>query len=89
MPFYKYKYIKEEKEYEETKDFADKNSLYNTVRSNNATIVSVEEIKNKKNIIKFFSFRKKIKSQEIITFAKNLAVMIDAGLSVSRALAVL
>src|SRR3989339_345324 len=89
MSFYKYKYIKEGKEYEETKEFSDKASLYGAVRSENGSIVSVKEVKSEKSQIKFFSLRKKIKTQEIITFAKNLSVMIDAGLSVSRSLSVL
>lgn len=89
MPLYKYKFIKDGEEKEETKEFSDKAALYSVVRANNASIVSAEEIKGKKSPINFFLFRKKIKSQEIITFAKNLSVMIDAGLSVSRALTVL
>lgn len=89
MPLYKYKYLKEGKEYEETKEFSDKGALYASVRSESGSIVSVKEVKSEKSRIKFFSLRKKIKTQEIITFAKNLSVMIDAGLSVSRSLSVL
>ena len=89
MSFYKYKYIKDGEEHEETKEFSDKASLYASVRANNGSILSAEEIKSKKVSLKFLSFRKKIKSQEIITFAKNLAVMVDAGLPVSRSLSIL
>lgn len=89
MPLYKYKYIKDGEEKDETKEFADKGALYNAVRLNNASIISAEEVKNKKISLKIFVFRKKIKPQEVITFAKNLAVMIEAGLSVSRAMSVL
>jgi type IV pilus assembly protein PilC len=89
MPLYKYKYIKDGEEKEETKEFADKAALYGAVRSDNGSIISAKEIKGEKTPFKLFSFRKKIKSQEIITFAKNLAVMIDAGLSISRALSIL
>lgn len=90
MPNYKYKYIKESKEYEETKEFPDKNFLYKFVRENNGSILSVEEL-NGKNFfdIKFLSFGGRIKPQEVINLAKNLAVMIDAGMSISRALQVL
>lgn len=88
MPLYKYKYIKEGEEQEETKSFADKAALYQEVRLNNASVVSVEEEKAKASF-KFISFKRRIKPQEIVTFAKNLAVMIDAGLSVSRALTIL
>ena len=89
MPLYKYKYIKDGEEKEETKEFADKGALYNAVRLDNGSIISAEEVKSKKLPFKFFSLIKKVKSQEVITFAKNLAVMIEAGLSVSRALSVL
>jgi type IV pilus assembly protein PilC len=89
MPIYKYKYIKDGEEREEEREFTDKAALYASVRSENGSIVSAEEIKNGGASFKFFSIRRKIKSQEVITFAKNLSVMVDAGLSVSRALTVL
>lgn len=89
MPFYKYKYIKDGEEIEETKEFSDKASLYLAVRSNRGSITVAEEVGSNKKSLSLFSFRKGIKPQEQITFAKNLAVMVDAGLSVSRALAVL
>jgi type IV pilus assembly protein PilC len=89
MPFYKYKFIKNGEEFEETKEFSDKATLYKDIRSGDGSIISAEEIKDGKTPFKIFSFKKKIKSQEIITFAKNLSVMVDAGLSVSRSLTVL
>lgn len=89
MPTYKYKFIKDGAEKEETREFADKAALYNTIRAENGSIISAKEIKSKKSLPALFSFRKKIKSQEVINLAKNLAVMIDAGLSISRALSVL
>lgn len=89
MPLYKYKYTKGGQELEETKEYADRGALYAAIRSAGGSVISVEEIEAKKSSIKIFSFSKKIKSQEIITFAKNLSVMVDAGLSVSRALSVL
>lgn len=89
MSLYKYKYIKDETEKEETREFADKGALYTAVRSEGGSILSAEEVKTKGASLKFFSIRKKIKSQEVITFAKNLAVMVDAGLAVSRALSIL
>lgn len=89
MSLYKYKYKKDGEEYEETKEFEDKAALYMSVRSNNGSIISAEEVKSKKSSFKLFSFRKRIKPQEVITFTKNLSVMIDAGLSVSRAMTVL
>ncbi|PIR39972.1 MAG: hypothetical protein COV33_02350 [Candidatus Zambryskibacteria bacterium CG10_big_fil_rev_8_21_14_0_10_34_34] len=88
MPLYKYKYIKDEEEKEETKEFDSKTSLYSTIRLSGGSIISAEEVG--KNKVSFeFSFRKKVKPQEIIIFAKNLSVMVDAGLSVSRSLNIL
>ncbi|MFA6269693.1 MAG: type II secretion system F family protein [Candidatus Paceibacterota bacterium] len=89
MSLYKYKYIKDGVEQEETKDFADKAALYTALRASGSSIISAEEVTSVKTGLKIFSFRKKIKSQEVITFAKNLAVMIDAGLAISRALSIL
>jgi len=89
MATYKYKYIKEGVEQEETKEYPDKGALYAAVRADNGSIISVEEVKQKKSSFKFTLFGKKVSQQKIITFAKNLAVMIDAGLSVSRALSIL
>ncbi|NLE07008.1 MAG: type II secretion system F family protein [Parcubacteria group bacterium] len=89
MPFYKYKFIKDGEKHEKTGEFADKAALYAAVRNDGGSIISVEETKPKTSALKLFSFRKKIKTQEIITLARNLSVMLDAGLSVSRALTVL
>src|SRR3989344_2611500 len=89
MPTYKYKYIKDGEEVEEERDFADKGVLYASVRASGGSIVSAEEVNPKKISFKIFSFKKKIKSEEQINFAKNLAVMVDAGLSVSRAISIL
>lgn len=88
MPLYKYKILKDGEETEETKEFADKAALYASVRGIGGTMVSAKEVKDKKSGFRF-SLGKRIKTQDIIHFAKNLAVMIDAGLSISRALAVL
>ena len=59
MPLYKYKYIKDGEEKEETKEFADKGALYNAVRLDNGSIISAEEVKSKKLPFKFFSLIKK------------------------------
>lgn len=88
MSLYKYKAIKDGVEYEETKEFENKQELYLSIRKNAATVVSVEEVTGKK-IHLGFSFLKRVKAQEIISFAKNLAVMLDAGLSVSRAISIM
>ena len=85
MAIYKYKVIREAKEYEEEKEFTDKGALYAYVRKNDWSLISAEEVRTRKISLKFFSFSKKIKMAEQITFAKNMAVMIDAGLSVGYA----
>lgn len=89
MSFYKYKASNSEgNEYEATKEFSDKAALYSALRKEGSTLLSVEEIKEHK--IQFhFSIRKAVKAEELISFAKNLAVMTDAGLPVSRALSIL
>lgn len=89
MPIYKYKYIKAGETLEETKEFENKIALYNAIRAEGGSVVSTEELKSGSKMSFSFSVRKKVKPQEQITFARNLAVMIDAGLSVSRALAIL
>ncbi len=89
MPIYKYKYLKDGEEKEEVKNFPDKGDLYAAVRSESGSILSVEEVESRKSLIKFFSFGRGISAEEQIAFAKNMAVMIDAGLSISRALSVL
>lgn len=89
MSLYKYKFIKNGEKIEETKEFPNKESLYVAIRAQGGSILSTEEVKKSKSLPGFLSFSQRIKAQEIITFAKNLAVMIEAGLSVSRALAVL
>jgi hypothetical protein len=48
MPIYKYKFLKDGVETDETKDFSGKESLYAYIRSNNASVISVEEIKSGK-----------------------------------------
>lgn len=89
MPLYKYKYIKEGEEKEETKEFQDKAALYMSIRSIGGSILSSEEVGAKGPAFKLFSFKKGVKPAELINFAKNLAVMLDAGLSVSRAISIL
>lgn len=88
MPLYKYKYIKNGEEKEETKNFKDKFELYNFLHKDGASIVASEEIKEKRNFSISF-LPKKIKPQDKISFAKNLAIMIESGLSVSRAVSIM
>lgn len=88
MPLYKYKYILNGEERESVKSFSDKATLYANVRAEGGSILSSEEVTVKKSLFDF-SFRRKIKQEEIINFAKNIGIMINAGLSISRAISVL
>ncbi len=88
MPLYKYKYIINNEEKEETKEFEDKKSLYDFLHKEGGVLLSSEEVLAKKTFSLNLSLGK-IKAQEKISFAKNLAIMIDAGLSVSRALTIM
>lgn len=91
MALFKYKAIdKEGKQIEESKEFEDKSDLHSYLRKGNNTIVSMEEVK-KRNLIPNLniSIFNRVKSEQKISFAKNLAVMLDAGLSLSRALSIL
>ncbi len=89
MPLYKYKVAnKDGSEVEETKEFENKSALYSSIRKTGGAIIASEAVRERKINIKL-SFLKKVKTQELIAFANNLAVMLDAGLSVSRALAIM
>ena len=44
MPLYKYRYVKDGEEKEETKSFADKAALYLAVRGNQGSILFAEEV---------------------------------------------
>lgn len=89
MPIYKYKAVKNGEHYEGVKELPDKGALYAEVKNEGGMIVDVEEKKEKSG--GGFSFRigGGIKNDEKISFAKNLAVMIEAGISISRALSIM
>lgn len=86
---YKYKAIKNGSEYGETKEFADKAALYAEVKREGGMIVSVEEVKSSSGSKFNFKITSGIKADEKISFAKNLAVMLEAGISLSRALGII
>jgi len=89
MPIYKYKTINQGgEEQEETREFSDKAALYAFVRRSGGNIVSADEVGGGEKKLFRFSFGG-VKPQDKIAFARNLAVMLDAGLAVSRALSIL
>ncbi|HEY4516157.1 MAG TPA: type II secretion system F family protein [Candidatus Paceibacterota bacterium] len=85
MPIYKYKAVKNGEEYEGKKEVADKTVLYGEVKREGGTIVSVKEEKQKSGINFSMKLTSGVKADEKISFAKNLATMLEAGISLSRA----
>lgn len=86
---YKYKAIKNGVEYEGEKEAPDKIALYGEIKKEGGAVVSVEEQKSKEETRFSFRLGSGIKADEKISFAKNLAVMIEAGISISRALSII
>lgn len=91
MTKYKYTAIKESGEkYEGEKEAPNKFNLYSDVRKEGGTIISVEEVQLKKfGTIKLPAFLGRVKTIDKIQFAKNLGVMVEAGLPLTRALSVM
>jgi type IV pilus assembly protein PilC len=75
--------------YETTLEGENKYALYDIIRAEGGTLISAEEVKTKQ-AGKLFSMNfGRIKARDKIFFARNLGTMLEAGLSVSRALAVM
>lgn len=79
--------------YKGERDVKDRYELYRILKESGEEVLDVQEKGAQSGIlgkINFsFSFLSKIKTQEKITFARNLGSMITAGLSMSRALSVM
>jgi len=89
---FKYKAIKDGGErIEGQKDSQNKNALYFELKTEGAMLISAEEVKrNGWGLMEIInSLFGRISISQKITFAKNLATMMDAGLSLTRALSVL
>ncbi len=90
MTLYKYKAKdKEGKIYERTLEVKSRFDLYGIIRGEGGSPISIREIRNVMPPIFFSGFLGAIKTHQKITFAKNLGLMIDAGLPVTRALSVM
>ena len=90
MTLYKYKAKdKEGKEYERTLEAKSRLDLYGVIREEGGSVISIKEVRSISSQISFGSLFGGIKTQQKITLAKNLGSMIDAGLPVTRALAVM
>lgn len=92
----KFKYIakrKDGEQYKGTVEAVDRFSVYNDVRKEGNTIVSVIEVKGisifRAKLSDFNNIFGTVKITEKIAFAKNLSAMIKAGLALSRALDVI
>lgn len=77
--------------YEGVEEALDKFTLYRDVKKRNEIVLSVSESQagrswNLSNQLKFFG---RVGMHDKITFARNLGTMLDAGLSLSRALSVI
>ena len=82
---------KEGKVVEGNMEAKDKFALYHTIKQDGSTVVSAEEVKEKREytIPILSSLFEGVKTHDKITFAKNLAKMTDAGLPITRALSIL
>ena len=92
MPSFKYKVLNPEGEMKEgVVDAKDKFSLYHTIKQDGSTVIYAEEVKPQKFSILSMQvpFTGGVKMHDKIVFAKNLSKMIDAGLSVTRALSIM
>lgn len=91
MSLYKFKVKNSSGEIESgTKESADKFSLYKEFKAQGKEVISVDETSPKKNFLNFeFNIFNGIKAHDKIIFARNLGAMLEAGLSLSRALNVM
>src|SRR3989344_374631 len=90
MALFKYKARdREGKIYEKTAEVVSRYDVYGLIREEGGSIISVKEVGRLKLPFSFDSIFGGLKAQEKISFAKNLGLMIEAGLPVTRALNVL
>ena len=90
MSLFKYQAKNKEGQiYERTVEAESRLDIYNVIRQEGGTVVSIKEKKQASRALSFSGMFGGIKTQEKINFAKSLAAMINAGLSVTRALAVM
>jgi type IV pilus assembly protein PilC len=91
MPIFHYKALnKEGSSYEGTMEAADRFAVYRKIReSGDSVIFATEERGRAARLFSNIGFGSKVKQHDKIIFARNLAAMIEAGLPVTRALAVM
>lgn len=92
MPKFKYKAKKDSGEiYESTFEGKDRFAIYGQVHDEKATIISIKEVKGMSflNVEKINIALSKVKTHQKIIFARNLSSMLEAGLSLTRAISVM
>jgi type IV pilus assembly protein PilC len=80
---------KEGKIYERHLDVANRLDIYNIIREEGGSVISITEAHSLKMWAMLANMFGKIKTHQKIIFAKNLGMMIKAGLPMTRALAVM
>jgi len=90
MTLYKYKAKNKEGEvYERTLEAKNRFDLYAVIREEGGSVVSIREVRNFAAFISLSNIFSSIKTHQKITFAKNLGLMMKAGLPMIRALSVM
>ncbi|MCK5059549.1 MAG: type II secretion system F family protein [Candidatus Pacebacteria bacterium] len=92
MTLFSFKAIRKDGEsYEGTMEASTKNVIHEKISKDGDTIIYVREMAKRPSLSfrSFESFFMKVKMSDKIVFARNLASMVEAGLSLSRALSVL
>ncbi len=92
MATFRYRAIRNGAVFEDVVEAADRFTVYHDVRKSGASVVSLEEVGVSRgaSLLSFATgFFRSVPATDKITFARNLAAMITAGLSLSRALAVI
>lgn len=92
MPLFHYKTVdKEGKQSEGTSEAKDRFALYHSIKQDGNTVIFAEEVKDKKSLslLNSIAFLGGVKTHDKIVFARNLSKMIDAGLSITRALSIM
>ncbi|MDO8569951.1 MAG: type II secretion system F family protein [bacterium] len=90
MTLYKYKAKdKEGKIYERTLEVKNRFDIYGVIREEGGSVISIQEVKSLRVLAFLGNIFSSIKTHQKITFAKNLGLMMKAGLPVTRALSVM
>jgi len=90
MALYKYKAKdKGGKIYERTLEVQNRFDIYNIIREEGGSVISIQEVKSFMALAFLGNLFGDIKTHQKIIFAKNLGLMMKAGLSMTRALSVM